>query len=149
MAPVTAARGQSEQKKEGEAENTGLQENGRWPRALIRPAPGAGLRLPAGPAAGVSAPASAAGAGADDACLFSSSLLFPPPSLNAKQINPPLSAESFPLVVENLINIVQLEIILPPIAANHCSAATRKRRRGCLEKLWPLRAARYSVHQPG
>lgn len=69
-------------------------------------------------------------------------------SLNAKQINPPLSAESFPLVVENLINIVQLEIILPPIAANHCSTATRKRRRGCLEKLWPLRARAASHSAP-
>lgn len=65
------------------------------PPRLIAPEPGSSSRL--GPPRGI--PAFAAGAGTDDAdarlLFFSFSLL----SLNAKQINPPPSAESFPLVL--------------------------------------------------
>lgn len=69
---------------------TGLQEKGGRPGAPMA------QQLPAGPAAGI--PLMAAGAGADDADARLLFLSFSLLSLNAKQINPPPSAESFPLV---------------------------------------------------
>lgn len=104
LPPVTAGTGRWGKKKGRGREGTKitkLREKGKRPCALIAPEPGSSSRL--GPPRGI--PAIAAGAGADDAddCLlffglfffFSFTLL----SLNAKQINPPPSAESFPLVL--------------------------------------------------
>lgn len=118
LPPVTAAREQSEQKKKGKQKLPGRKRTGGGPvpSPALRPTRARSQAATPGRARHGAAPASAAGAGAGDdaddadACLFSSFFFS---SLNAKQINPPPSAESFPLVVRISLILCSWKLYYP------------------------------------